>query len=123
RILVDKVLKARIGPPVTEPNLVDMPEPAQQGEGATLPKTELAAFCGEYRWNQVPLIIRRDDDRLELESPRHGRFYLKPHSPGEFLIEDMEHRVAFDRDDAGAVTGLRFWTPSETMLRFEGNGN
>ena len=120
RILVDKILKARIGPPVAEPNLVDMPEAVKPSEGTTLPKTELAAFCGEYRWNQGQLIIRRDNDRLEIESPRHGRFYLQPHSPGEFIIEDMEHRVEFDRDEAGEVTGLRFWTPSETMLRSRG---
>ena len=117
RSLINKVLRARIGPPVAEPNLVDIPEPAQPTEGTTLPEIELAAFCGEYRWNRGPLIVRRDSDRLELESPRHGRFYLKPHFPGEFIIEDMEHRVEFDRDDAGKVTGPRFWTPSKTMSR------
>ena len=117
RHLVDQILRARTGPPVAKPRLIDMPEPVQVSGGHILTDTEMAALFGDYDWRRGRLTIRRDNDRLELESPRHGRFYLLPRSPSEFVIEDMEHRVEFDRGKTGEVTGLRFWTPSETMLR------
>ncbi len=117
RSLVDNILRARIGPPIAKPKLIDMPEFTQSSEGCVLTEAEMAALCGEYHWNRGRLIIRRDKGQLEIESPRHGRLYLTPRSPSEFVIEDMEHRVEFDSDEAGEATGLRFWNPSETMSR------
>lgn len=117
RSLVDKILRARNGPPVTQPKLIDIPESVRSSEGNVLTEAEMEALCGEYRWNRGPLIIQRDKTRLEIKSPRHGKFYLTPRSPSEFVIEDMEHRVEFDSDESGKATGLRFWNPSETMPR------
>ncbi|MGI9449045.1 MAG: serine hydrolase domain-containing protein [Geminicoccaceae bacterium] len=118
RRLVDNILRARTGPPLAQPKLIDMPETPRSSGGNVLTEAEMKALCGEYRWNRGPLIIRRDKARLEINSPRHGRFYLTPRSPSEFVIEDMEHRVEFDSDEAGKATGLRFWNPSETMPRY-----
>ncbi len=117
RKLVDMILRARTKPPVAQPKLIDIPEFRRSSETNALAEAEMDALCGEYRWNRDRLIIRRNAARLEIQSPRHGRFYLMPRSPSEFVIEDMEHRVEFDYDESGKATSLRFWNPSETMPR------
>lgn len=112
RSLIEMILRARIGPASGDPGLVDIAEPAPWKEPPTLTAAEMAALSGEFRQGQARAIVRPSGRRLEIQTP-DGRFHLFPRPFGDFEVEDMPHRLEFERDASGAVTGMRIWRPVE----------
>ena len=121
RRLIEKILRARIEPPVSQPTLVDMPEPRPADEAFISTETEIAALCGEYVHGRTGVIVRQSGGRLELQIPS-GRFLLYRRSPSEFGVEDMPHKVEFHLDDLGKATRLRIWRPLD-MSRSSSTAN
>lgn len=107
RNLVDKILRARIGPSAAQASLVDMSEPQQPTVCADVSSIKTAALCGEYAQGQGRAVVRQTGRRLEIETA-NGRFYLFPRSSHEFEIEDTPHKVEFYLDKAGEATRIRF---------------
>ena len=68
RRLIEKILRARIEPPVSQPTLVDMPEPRPADEAFISTETEIAALCGEYVHGRTGVIVRQSGGRLESRS-------------------------------------------------------
>ena len=108
--LIEKILRARIGPPASQPRLMDMPDPRRVDEALVLTKAETASLCGEYMHGRTRMVVRQSGDRIELQIP-NGRFFLHRGSSSEFAVEDMPHKVEFHLDDSGKAIRLRIWRP------------
>ncbi len=72
-----------------------------------VPLAVLEEYVGEYDGDDGNLIhITLDDGVLHAQSRGPSPAPLLPLSPTEFLIEPVDARVVFERDDEGAVSGL-----------------
>lgn len=107
--IVMQVLKARTGSPKANPSLVPLPAPPPRDPGFPLTKEQSAALIGTYQQKKGTARVFLTEDRLEIESPHYGRFFLHPRSPTEFLVEDAELRLEFDLDSRGQAGSLRIW--------------
>jgi hypothetical protein len=99
--LLDLVLRARVGPPKTEPSLVALTPSAERHEPVRVAPAILAKYVGDYRFDRFTFRVTKVGDELTLYSPRLGRFPLRPLSETRFMIGDLELPVRFEWDAAG----------------------
>ena len=72
--------------------------------------SNLDDYIGQYRVTTEPDVINaiyREGDKLYIESERSPRAELQSESPDHFLASGSGLRLAFTRDAAGKVTGLK----------------
>jgi len=105
--LLRKILAARVGEPKEEPVLVELePSPSQR----VIP--DVAIDVGTYTGTVfVPpfglaKVSVAEDGRLVIGLPGRDTFDLVPLGDDHFLIADLEHEVAFDRDADGRIVGM-----------------
>ena len=68
---------------------------------------KLSAFVGRYRLNpQVAVSILKENDHIVLLAPDSTRIELQAQSDNDFFVRGSYLFVKFQRDSAGAVTGL-----------------
>ncbi len=53
--------------------------------------------------------VRDVDGRLEVQSPRRGRFFLNARSPTAFVVEDALWRLEFMPDGEDGRMKMRVW--------------
>jgi CubicO group peptidase (beta-lactamase class C family) len=109
RTMLRQILKARTAPPRANPGLVMMPNIQPVGPVRVLTDAQMASLTGQYRQNGIVATVRKIGGRLEVQSPRRGRFLLIPRSPTEFLVEDALWRLDFTLGGEDGPTKLRVW--------------
>jgi CubicO group peptidase (beta-lactamase class C family) len=120
RLILKRILRARMGPPRADPALIDGPSSPPVEPGTDLTDGQRAALVGRYRVDDFVATVRVIDGRLEVEAPRRGRFYLLPRGPTAFQVEDDGVRVEFQLDGTSKATAMLVWfKPDEPyeMLR------
>ena len=109
RRILRQTLDARTGPPRASPKLEAVSTPGPVQPEASLTESQMAPLVGQYVRDGLVLTVRQLDDQLEVDSPRQGRFFLRPLSQSDFRMKDSEWRVSFTKDVAGKATRLRVW--------------
>ncbi len=78
----------------------------------------LEAFAGDYTLGGRPLLIRLlEDGTLQALFPGQSPYALRPVRGTTFEVEGLSgHRIEFQKEDAGRVTGLALYQPSGNLL-------
>jgi hypothetical protein len=64
-------------------------------------------YVGQYEVNpNFSLIISREDNRLYCQPTGQNKLELLPESETKFIVQDVEARIVFIRDEDGAVVKL-----------------
>ncbi|MBN2022939.1 MAG: serine hydrolase [Pirellulales bacterium] len=103
--LIDRVLRARVGPPKQRPKLIDIvdnPRPA----AADLSDDVLARYVGRYDFGKLKLDVKRGGDGLLVGNSQMGQFDLTSRSASEFFVEDVEAPVTFAMAPHGRPTAV-----------------
>lgn len=109
RKVLRQTLNARTGPPRANPKLETVSTSDLAQPEAVLTQAQMTPLVGRYNRDGLVLVIRQIDDQLEVESPRQGRFFLRPLSQTEFRTEDSGWHLSFTLDEAGRSTLMRIW--------------
>lgn len=109
RKILRQILNARTGPPRANPKLETVFTSGVVRPRASLTQAQMAPLVGRYNRDGLIVTVRQIDDQLEVESPRQGRFFLKPLSPTDYRMEDSDWRLRFTVDDTGTPTRMRVW--------------
>ncbi len=113
RTVLRQILNARTGPPRPSPILETTQAANSVQSDALLTQAQMAPLIGQFIRDDLIVTVRQIDDQLEVESPRHGRFYLRPQSQTDFRMEDSEWRLSFIVDDAAVPIRMRIWLASD----------
>ncbi len=114
--LLDLVLRARIGPPRPEPELVPFAASAPPVEVVRLEADALSKYAGEYDFGEFALRVRVVGESLRIGRPGRGEFGLLPRSAHEFTFEDLDAPVVFQRDaEAGALCMIAEFAPGKRV--------
>ncbi len=113
RDLVEEVLKARVGTPVTEPNLVPLENSPRPGITKVV-NDRLMEFVGQWDYPPGPLglparisvELNAAPGHLVGHSPRSGTFALYLQSDGSLVEEDSRERYQLIYDETGAFAGI-----------------
>lgn len=103
--LLRRLIEARRGAPVDDPQLVALEEPRAGADVVRLAGELLDRFVGSYRYPSGHTVeVRRDEDRLLVSSERIGTYGLVPLGRRQFLVEDARYPVFFvPTSDGGGV--------------------
>ena len=93
--LTQLVLQARTNPPVSNPKTQRLPSINRTSHTFAFTSLEKQGYLRTYKWGKRKLEIREKNNRLLLDTPNMGRFYLEPISPTEFRVEDAHYLVQF----------------------------
>ncbi len=67
----------------------------------------LKSYCGQYELQPgIIVIISMEDNKLYVEAPGLPRTTLSQNSPTEFILKEMNARLAFNKDPDGAITKM-----------------
>lgn len=104
-----ELLKARTGASLPAPKLVPLGNSDNIAPAKVLSKTQTSDLIGKYSWNGYVATVRELDGRLEIESPRSGKYFLFPRTTTEFETEDSQIRIEFMLDASGTATTVQVW--------------
>lgn len=86
---------------------VPLEAPAPVPLRAEVPDSVLRGYVGEYsNAGDDPITVRLEGGVLSIQTAEEGRRRLFAESASRFYLERDDMRIAFVRDDTGAVTGL-----------------
>jgi len=87
----------------------DAPEAHAAEEAEEIPREVLDEYTGTYRPGRAWLVtITREDDQLFAQATAESRFPMTARTRTVFDVPAYGASIAFRRDEAGAVTGLRY---------------
>ncbi len=86
---------------------VPLPKPPITRRAITLPETTLEQYVGSYEFAPTfAITITRSGTRLFAQATNQPRFELSAEKVDAFFLSVIEAQITFDRDAAGAVTGM-----------------
>ncbi|MHC4177983.1 MAG: hypothetical protein ACYSWU_10770, partial [Planctomycetota bacterium] len=104
--LLDLVLRARVGEPSPNPELVLLPASPKRVDIIKLDPGVLPTYAMEYDFEDFRLLVKTVGDGLTISGPGMGEFSLLPLSETEFIMEDVGAPVTFDFDENGNPLGM-----------------
>ena len=115
--LLDRVLRARVGEPKPNPQLIPLRASRKRVEVMKLDSSVLAKYAKEYDFDDFKLCVKTAPEGLLIGGAGMGDFSLLPRSRTEFLVEDLEAPVAFELDrNGGPVRMIGEFAPDKTLV-------
>ena len=114
--ILREVLKARTGPPRTNPKLIRLDDDQTDEFDYQLSSEEMSRLTGEYNDARVSVVVDEYRGRLQITNPYSGKFYLLPVSGTEFVVEDEQYPGEFVLDETGNAKAVRIWSSRDEFF-------